>query len=153
MNIAHNTIKLKKYSDVIEEHKAGGAIYPGMLLIMSAEDTVIAHNDNDPAAFCTMVALEDELQGKGIDDPYVTGDQVQVWIPYRGDWVYAIAEDGTNYTVGSFVASAGNGYVKAFSSGEAFGVVVKAINLSGSSGAEDSEAPFGYNKRIMIRVL
>lgn len=152
MNIAHNTIKLKKYSDVIEEHKAGGTIYPGMLLIMSAEDTVVAHNDNDPTAFSKIVALEDELQGKGIDDAYVTGDQVQCWIPNSGDWVYAIATDGTNYTVGSFVASAGNGYVKAFASGVAFGVVMKALDLSGSSGAEESEAPFGYNKRILIRV-
>jgi hypothetical protein len=153
MNIAHNTIKLKKYADVIEEHKAGGTIYPGMLLIMSAEDTVIAHNDNDPASFIPLVALEDELQGKGIDNPYASGDQVQVWIPGRGDWVYAIAVDGTNYTVGSFVASNGDGYVKAFSSGEAFGVVMKALDLSGSSGEESSEAPFGYNKRIMVRVL
>lgn len=153
MSITYNTIKLKKYSDVIEEHKAGGTIYPGMLLIMSAADTVVAHNDDNPTAFCAMVALEDELQGKGINDAYVSADQVQCWIPGRGDWVYAIAQDGANYTVGSFVASAGNGYVKAFSSGVAFGVVIEALNLSGSSGAEDSEAPFGYNKRIKIRVL
>lgn len=153
MNIAHNTIKLKKYSDVIEEHKAGGTIYPGMLLIMSAEDTVVAHNDNDPGAFTPMVALEDELQGKGIDDAYVTADQVQCWIPYRGDWVYAIAVDGTNYTVGSFVASNGDGYVKTYSSGVPFGVVMKALDLSGSSGEESSEAPFGYNKRILVRVV
>jgi len=153
MSITYNTIKLKKYSDVIEEHTAGGTIYPGMLLIMSAADTVVAHNDDNPATFIPIVALEDELQGKGIDDAYVSGDQVQCWIPYRGDQVYAIAEDGSNYTVGSFVASNGIGYVHPYASGVPFGVVIEALDLSGSSGEESSEAPFGYNKRVKIRVL
>jgi hypothetical protein len=153
MNIAHNTILLKNYSNVFEEHKAGGTIYPGMLLIMSAEDTVVAHNDDNPATFMPLVAVEDALQGRSIDDPYVSGDPVKVWVPYTGDWVYAIAEDGSNYTVGMFVASNGSGYVQPYASGVPFGVVMKAIDLSGSTGLEDSSVGvLGTARRILIRV-
>ena len=151
--MVYNTIKIKKYSDVIEEHLAGGTIYPGMLLMMSAEDTVIAHNDDAPANCYPMFALEDELQGNAIDDPYSSGDQVQVWIPWRGDQVYAIVEDGHNYTVGTFLESNGAGVLQPYTSGKAIAQIVEALDLSGSSGEEESESPFGYDKRIRVRII
>jgi len=155
MNIAHNTVILKNYSNVFEEHLAGGTIYPGMLLIMSAADTVVAHNDDAPAAgTMVMFAVEDALQGRSIDDPYVSGDPVKVWIPYRGDYVYAILEDGANVAVGAYLESNGAGYLQAFSSGNgAVAQAMEALDLSGSSGEETSEAPFGFNKRIKVRIL
>jgi hypothetical protein len=154
MNIAHNTIKLKKYSDVIEEHKAGGTIYPGMLLILSAADTVVAHNDDAPANCLPMFALEDELQGKGIDDAYASGDQVQCWIPYRGDVVYAILENGADIEVGEYLESNGSGYLQACTSAQAVGVSLEDLDLSGSTGEEDSsEAPLGTARRIKVRIL
>lgn len=153
--MAYNTIKLKKYSDVIEEYTAGGTIYPGMLIRISAADTVAAHNDDAPAQGClAMFALEDALQGKGIDDAYVSGDPVQCWIAGRGDEVYAIVEDGTNYTIGTFLESNGAGYLQAYTSGNgAIAIVIEALDLSGSSGEEESESPFGFNKRLKVKVL
>ena len=148
-----NTIKLKNYSDVNEEHTAGGTIYPGMLLLMSAADTVIAHNDDAPANCAPLFAVEDELQGKGIDDSYVTGDPVQCWIPGRGDIVYAILKDGENVAVGAFLESDGSGYLQAYTSGAVVGQALEALDLSGSSGEEESESPFGYNKRIVVRII
>lgn len=154
MNIAHNTIRLKKYSDVQEEHLAGGTIYPGMLLIMSAADTVVAHNDDAPANCYAMFAVEDALQGKGIDDPYVTGDPVQVWIPYRGDWVYAILEDGANVSVGTFLESNGAGYLQAYTQGTPVAVAMEAMDLSGSTGELDSsEGTLGTARRIKVRII
>ena len=145
MAITHYTIKLKKYSDVIEEHVAGGTIYPGMLLIMSADDTVVAHNDDAPANCLPMFAL---------DEPYVSGDQVQCWIPYRGDQVYAILEDGADVSVGTFLESNGSGYLQAYTSGKVVGIAMEALDLSGSTGAEDSsEAPFGTARRIKVRIV
>ena len=60
-----NTVKVKKYSDVIEELVAGGTITPGMLLDISATNTVTAATGTGTLP---VFALEDELQGKGIDN-------------------------------------------------------------------------------------
>jgi len=153
--MAQNSIILKNYSDVFEEYTAGGTIYPGMLLIMSAADTVTAHSDDAPTAGClAMFAVEDALQGKDIDDTYVTGDPVKCWIPGRGDEVYAILEDGANVAVGAFLESNGAGYLQAFSSGNgAVAIALQAVDLTGSSGAADSSAPLGFNKRIKVKIL
>src|SRR3990170_5430115 len=151
--MAIKTIKLKNYQDVFLELLAGGTLYPGMLLLHGSNNTVVAHNDGAPANCIPMFALEDALQGKDIDDAYASGDPVRVWIPGRGDEVYAIAEDGHNYTIGTFVESNGSGYMQPFTSGKAVGYVCEAIDLSGSSGEEESESPFGFNKRIKIRII
>ncbi len=104
-----NTIKLKKYSDVIEEFVAADEIKPGMLVTLNADGKVIPHNLDGGNAI-PMFALEDELQGKTIDDAYAADDPVQVWIAGRGDIVNAIA--GDNITAGAFLVSAGKGKLK-----------------------------------------
>lgn len=153
--MASNTIKLKNYLNIFEEYTASGTIIPGMLLNFSAANTVRAHNDDAPAQGCLpMFALEDALQGKGIDDEYVSGDPVNVWVPTRGDEVYAILEDGQNIAVGDFLESNGAGYLQKFTSGNgAVAVALEALDLSGSSGEESSEGPLGYNKRIKVKIL
>ena len=142
--MAINTVKLKNYLNVFEEYTASGEIYPGMLLNFSAANTVRAHNDDAPTQGCLpMFALEDALQGKDIDDPYVDGDQVNVWIPTRGDEVYAILEDGQNVSVGTFLESNG-----------AVAIALEALDLSGSTGLEDSsETPLGTARRIKVKIL
>lgn len=153
--MAQNSIILKNFSDVFEEYTAGGTIYPGMLLIMSAANTVTAHSDDAPAGGCLpMFAVEDALQGKDIDNTYVSGDKVKAWIPGRGDEVYAILEDGANVSVGTFLESNGAGYLQAFTSGNgAIAIAIEALNLTGSSGFADSSAPLGFNKRIKVKIL
>lgn len=153
--MASNTIKLKNYLNIFEEYTASGTIIPGMLLNFSAANTVRAHNDDAPAQGCLpMFALEDALQGKGIDDEYVSGDPVNVWVPTRGDEVYAILEDGQSVSVGTFLESNGAGYLQAFTSGNgAVAVALEALDLSGSSGEESSEGPLRYNKRIKVKIL
>lgn len=154
--MASNTIKLKNYLNIFEEYVASGEIYPGMLLNFSAANTVRAHNDDAPANACLpMFALEDALQGKGIDDEYVSGDPVNVWIPTRGDEVYAILEDGQNIAVGDFLESNGAGYLQKFTSGNgAIAVALEALDLSGSTGLEDSsETPLGTARRIKVKMI
>ena len=104
-----NTIKLKKYSDVIEEFVAASAITPGMLVALNSAGKVEPHGTAGGNAI-PMFALEDELQGKTIDDAYAANDPVQVWIAGRGDIVNAIAGDAI--TAGAFLVSAGNGKLK-----------------------------------------
>jgi|SRR6056297_501741 len=162
--MAKNTIKLKKYSDVIEELVAASAITPGMLVEEDSNGKVQAHQ-NSGQNILQMFALEDELQGNGIDDDYSADDPVQVWIPYRGDQVYTILADGENVSIGDFLESNGDGYLKkhvadtwesadtgTIYTNQIVAVALEALDLSGSSGEEDSGA-LGYNKRLMVRVV
>jgi hypothetical protein len=148
-----NTIKLKNYSDVFLELKAHDAFYPGTLLLLNADGEVAAHNDDNPANLIPMFALEDALQGKSIDAPFAAGDPVQCWIPGRGDEVYAILEDGIHVAVGDFLGPNGDGALHTYASGAPVGIALEHLDLSGSSGTEDSIAPLGYRRRIKIRIV
>ncbi len=137
-----NTVKVKKYSDVIEEYKAGATITPGMLIeINGSNAAVVATGDGSLPIF----ALEDELRGKGIGDTYSSGDPVQCWIPYRGDVVNGILKSGKKVSVGTGVASNGDGKLKQAGTGDhVIGYAIKAVDLTGS-GATDA--------RVLVRIL
>jgi len=144
-----NTIKVKKYSDVIEEYVAAAGITPGMLLEMTSAGKVQVHSSASELAE-KMFALEDELQGKGITDAYAADDPVQCWLPGRGDQVYALLADGETAAVGDFLESAGNGALKKYvrtSASEAeypesiVGVALEAVAASGSMA------------RIIVRII
>jgi len=152
--MAKNTIKLKKYSDVIEEYEAAAAITPGMLIELTSAGKVQKHSSAGQFAE-KMFALENELEGDGIDDDYAAGDQVQCWIAGRGDQVYAFLADGENVSTGDILESHGDGYLQkadAESAGSAtypdsvVGVALEDLDMSGSSGEDPSD-------RIKIRVV
>ncbi len=168
--MAKQTIKLKKFADIVEEYNAAAAIIPGELIELTTANTVQAHS-TEGGNVLTMFALEDELQGDGIDDAFGAGDKVQCWIPNRGDIVNAILEDNNHVHIGDFLESNGTGelqlyYVDIGSGGEVeyghsiVGISLEEIDLTGSSGAESSEwgydssvSPLGFNRRIRVRIL
>ena len=143
--MAKNTIKVKKYADVVEEIKATEvAITPGMLLERTSAGLVQACTATTGAVF-PMFALENELQGKGIDDNYAVSAQIQCWIPGRGDMVYALLEDGEDVEVGEFLESAGNGKLEVLTTGQPIGVAVENVDDSGSSGTDTG--------RIIVQII
>ncbi len=143
--MAKNTIKVKKYADVIEELTATAvAITPGALLERTTAGLVQACTATTGAVL-PMFALEDELQGKGIDDNYAVSAQIQCWIPGRGDMVYALLEDGEDVEIGEFLESAGNGKLQVLTTGQPIGVAVEAVDDSGSSGADTG--------RIIVQII
>ena len=105
------TVRLKNYLNVFEEMVAGGVITPGHLVKLASTGKVIAHDDANENAL-PMFALEDELQGKTITQTYAENAPVQVWIPTRGDQVYAILAANETVAIGDFVASNGDGTLK-----------------------------------------
>ncbi|MDY0183622.1 MAG: hypothetical protein RBR39_10010 [Proteiniphilum sp.] len=109
------TIKIKKYSDIIEEYIAGGVITPGHLVALNSDGEVIVHA-TEAGVILPMFALEDELQGKGIDDAYKEDDRVQVWIPGRGDEVYALLAANESVNIGDYLVSKGGGTLKKLAS-------------------------------------
>ena len=126
-----NTIKIKKYADIVEEYDAGAAITPGMLIALGSAETVAAHASAGGNVTPIMIALEDELQGKDVDDAYASGDKVQCWIAGRGDIAYMILADGENVVIGDALESNGAGYlqkhvadVESFESAEAGSITV-----------------------------
>ena len=124
-----NTIKLKKYSDVIEEFVAASAIKPGMLVALDENGKVKPHGTAEGNAI-PMFALEDELQGKTIEDEYAANDPVQVWVAGRGDIVYALANSSAIINVGDFLVSAGDGSLKPAGSGTTLSV---NVDVSGAN--------------------
>ena len=166
--MSYNTIKIKKYLDIIVEKVANAAITPGMLIEEMTTDKVRAHATAQGNVL-PIFALEDELQGNGIDDAYAADDQVQCWIPQRGEEVYAIIADGMDIDIGDWLASNGDGYLRehvaeteSWAVSEAGEVTVmplaivaqalEAVDTSGGSSSESSGA-LGYAKRIRVRIV
>lgn len=160
--MAYNTIKVKKYSDVIEEYTATAvAITPGMLIELASATTVQAHSTEAGNAL-PMFALEDALQGNGIADNYAVSSKIQCWIPYRGDIVYAIIEDGTDIAVGDFLESNGAGLLQLHvaDAGSVAGVpnaiigqAIEAVAAGADSSLNSSVSPLGLGKRILVRII
>ncbi len=131
--MAKNTIKVKKYSDVIEEMTSVGVITPGMLVEIDSAGEVQAHSSGGGDVI-PMYALEDELQGKSIDDDFAADDKVQVWIPYRGDIIYALVADGEDIAIGDYLTSNGDGTLKEDTGSDT--LVAQAIEAVTPSGAD-----------------
>ncbi len=106
-----HTIKLKNYLHVSEEYVAAAALSPGQLLELTSTGKVQKHSGAGKTAL-VMFAVEDELQGKGINDAYAAGDVVQVWVPTRGDIAYAKLADEEKVIIGDFVESNGLGFLR-----------------------------------------
>lgn len=143
--MAKNTIKIKNYSNTNEELVAAAAITPGNLVEVASTGKVQKHSTAGGNAL-PKFAVEDELQGKGIDEDYAAADQVQVWTPGRGDMVYALLADGQDVSIGDFLESDGAGKLQAHSPASEgveyplgpIAVAREAVDMSGSSGADPS---------------
>lgn len=147
-----NTILLKNWGpEVREEYQAASnGLFPGKLIEKATSGKVQEHSTATGAAVA-MFALEDELQGKTVDETYAADDQVMVWKPRSGDWVWAVLADGENVSIGDFLESDGAGNLQQGTT-HPVAVAEEAIDLSQSSGAESSSV-LGFNRRIKVSVL
>jgi len=153
--MAYNSIIVKSYTKIQEEYTATAvAITPGMLLELTSAGLVQAHS-GAAADVLPMFALEDELQGRGIATNYGVSTKVQVWIPRRGDIVYALLADGQTTGIGSFLESNGAGALNVYAADEPsdqqypaniVGQALEAVDLSDS-------ANLTALGRILVRIL
>jgi hypothetical protein len=127
--MSYNTVVIKNYGNVFEEYEAYEALSPGMLVEPRGGYETIKKHATEGGNALVMFAIEDKLQGKGIEDAYVAGDMVQVWIPQRGDQVYAQLEDEQEIAIGDFLESNGAGYLQ------------KVVDLQLSSAVNDTVYP------------
>ena len=109
--MAYNTIKIKKYLDIVEEYEANAALFPGHLVELMSTGKIRKHATSGGTVL-PMFALEDELQGRGIEDDYAAADKVQCWVAQPGEIVYARLADGESVAPGDFLESASGGTLK-----------------------------------------
>ena len=161
--MAHKTIKVKKHADVVGEYTAHAVLFPGALLKLDDDNEVRNHNSAGGNVVPIMFALEDELQGNGIDVAYAAGDKVQVWFPGRGDEVLGILADGQSVERGDAVESNGAGYLRAHTAdpGDSttgtvqeaiIGIVLEHMDASSDSSGQDMGAGLGVNKRVKVLI-
>jgi len=151
--MAKQTIKLKKYTDIVNEYNCDEAITPGMLVAVASDGDIDKHAS--AGGVCEkMFAVEDELQGRTIDTDYDSGDPVQCWLATPGEEVLAWLANGEDVSEGDVLVSNGDGQLKA-ATADSSGVVVEEypiavaledIDMSGSSGVDPSG-------RIKVRIL
>lgn len=150
--MAYKTIKIKKYSDHIEELIAVAAITPGMLVEYTSAGEVQKHSTAEGNAIPAF-ALEDEMQGKDIDDAYAADDPVQVWVPYRGDQVYAILADGHDVSKGDLLESDGNGYLQPHVADEGSSPILPLAIVGQSLEDVDTSDSATATSRIRIAIV
>lgn len=135
------------------EAKADAAITPGHLVERTTTGVAVhsTAGGNAQRAF----AVEDDLQGNGIDDVYIVANQVQFNVMHGGEVVFALIKDGETIVIGDVLESAGNGELQKHSPDSAatvespeaiVGTALDAIDLSGSSGADPTV------KRIRVEI-
>jgi hypothetical protein len=161
---AKNTIKLKQYVNIQMEKVANAAITPGMLIELMSTNKVRKHATAGANVLVPMFALEDELQGKSIDDAYAAADQVNIGIFRTGDYVYAILTDGQSVSIGDPLESAGDGMLQKHTADiespgtlsvypkQIVAMAAEAVDTSDSSGGESS-GTLDFAKRIKVMVL
>jgi len=125
-----------------EEHTAGGAITPGMLVALNSVGHVVAHpGAAGPAE--KAFALEDALQGRTIETAYAEGELVGIVMCNSGDVVYAFLSGGENVNPGAYLNSNGDGSLQAGTT-NAIAVALEPVNASDSN---------DQNERIRVRIL
>lgn len=146
------TIFLRGENPITNERTANAAITPGHLIELMSTDKVRVHATAGGNVAPVMFAVEDDLQGNGIDDAYAATDRVKYIVPRAGDEINAILANGQTAAIGSLLESAGDGTLRVYTADVAdstattiypraiVGVAQEALDLSGSSGADPASS-------------
>jgi len=136
-----------------EEALAVAAITPGQLLERTSADKFQRHSVPG-GLHGRLIALEDELQGKGITTDYAVGARVQAKVFVPGEKANMLLADGEDVAIGDVAASNGNGDVRA-AVADSSGLVLEedivgffrvALDLSDSSGADPA------SRRVVVEI-
>jgi hypothetical protein len=147
-----HSVIIKDYAHIREEFVANAAITPGHLVELMSTGKVRVHATAGGNCL-PMFAVEDELQGKEISEAYAADDQVQVWVPQRGDEVYCLIKHAQTIAIGDFLESAGDGTLQKHVADVAdsqesdnilgnqiIGIAMEAVTIA-SSGLYDDDDP------------
>lgn len=161
------TIVTRTFFHVYEEAPitAANAPYPGYLMKWGGTTSPTLTINDVPGGSC-LVAMEDENQGKTVDDIYTAGNRLVAKYLAVGDMFVGYIEAGLAVTAGDLLTSNGAGKVGALLS-QVKGVYVSASESDGAASmdidlvasaqlllrAETSLTNVASERRIVLRVL
>ncbi len=149
MSLSKNQIQIKNFGGVVYEERDAGAagIYPGMLCKVDSDSDVVQHNTEGGKAEC-LVAIEDSLQGKTVDDVYAINTPVRLVRFRPGEEFFGRQHGHTSITVGEQVVSKGDGTFRSASDSGSYGDTAIAVALE----TQDLSA-VDADRLIRLRVL
>lgn len=133
---SRNTVVLQ--GDITTYHderrvKASTTVKPGQLIEITTGDVVQPHATAGSYAEI-LVAKEDPLQGRTIDDAYAAAEVVPFHRAQKGDKLQMILKDGQTTALASFLTSNGDGTLKVATSTDER--LFKATEIVAASGAD-----------------
>jgi hypothetical protein len=163
------TIAVKVYQEKVEERLANAALSPGHLLKLMVTNKFKKHDIAQGRVKPLFIAVEDENQGKGINDAYAAADVVRAIVALPGDIVNVLLDDGQTIVIGDELCSNGDGTVKKFvltgdssdlleaeaerllhAANCVIGIATEALDLSGSSGTESDDLRAEQHIAMMV---
>lgn len=126
------------------ESRAEAIVMPGQVLRRTATDRVIPHNESLKSAQ-VLIAQENQYTGAGIDAAYAIGDVVNMRLCLPGDRALCWLDTGQTASIGSYLASAGNGNLRELLAGAPDDAIVGCA-------LEAVDATAGA-KRILVEVM
>jgi hypothetical protein len=148
--MAHFRIHNKGTLWIHDEAPAASTITPGMVCEMTSSKTVQAHSTEGGRAE-RLVALEDALQGNGVDTDYSADDIVTLAIPMPGEVFNLLVAAGQALNPGDEVVSGGDGTVIA-ASDVSTGVTVAQV-IGRIDASEDAFTALASNTLKAVRLV
>ena len=148
--MAHRTIAASPLAgyQIKERLATAAAIKPGMLLQLNTADTVQAHATAGGTAIAWF-ATEDENQGGSVSTDYAVSVLIRIGHFASGGMVVCRIANGQTIIKGSFLESAGTGYMRIKSTFDSASdiaqpnsvilMALEAVDMSGSSGEDPAD--------------
>lgn len=144
-----NTIHLGGDITRLNEHIAGVAITPGMLIEAYNDGTNMKYRPHASSTeFPTSIfATEKLIHNKTVDDVYAIGDLVAAVQGHKGSSWWALVPSGQNIVAGQLLQSNGNGMLKAATATTA------DANLGHFQALESTGGAVAATTRLRIQIL
>lgn len=131
--MAKLTVKLLGEPIQNEDDKAAEAITPGHLLTHDSNGDLIKHAT--AAGYASrLFAMEREEMGDDMNVAYAAGDTVKAGAFHQGCRINALVDSGVTAVKGvTYLESAGNGTLRAWTNGERIAKALEAITATATS--------------------
>jgi hypothetical protein len=122
--------------DTVAPARAAEDIYPGMLLLPNATDTIKSTLEGTRGT-PLILAIEKGEIGETIHDVYLDGEAVLTWSPQRGDLALLRVEAQSDISVGDFLTGAGDGTVRVIESDEQDVALFQAVSACDATSSDE----------------
>lgn len=110
---------------------AAAGLIPGKFVTRNSSDKFELYTGTQRPAG---IVREPSMIGGSVDTVYAADDNVHVWHPRSGDWVWAWIEEEANVAIGAILEMNGAGVLQAFTSGAQIARALEAKNVTAISG-------------------